>query len=199
VPRYTAQIRCSGCGLIPARCLCDHLPRVALPFRLLVLQHWKESRKPTNTARLLARVVAGGSIVTVAKPERPWTPELLGPAGETRVVLFPSPGAEVVGREHLEAWSARPTCLVLIDGTWRQAGRIARRAEGVAELPQVALPAGPPSRWPVRRAPRADQLCTFEALVPLVALEPKLAAARALEAAFRQVVAAQRVGAAARA
>ncbi len=48
-------------------------------------------------------------------------------------------------------WSQRPPCLILVDGTWRQAGRIVRRADGVADLPRVSLPHGGPSRWRVRR------------------------------------------------
>jgi DTW domain-containing protein YfiP len=212
LPRYTSQIRCPGCRLIPSRCLCEKLPRVRLPWRLLVLQHLKEGRKPTNTARLLVRVVEDSSIVTVAKPERPWTPRLLEPvpgllepASEQCVLLFPSPGATLLDRAQLAEWSARPTCVVLVDGSWRQAGRIARRAEGLAELPHVTLPPGPPSRWAIRRAPRGDQLCTFEALVRLVELGARggdaalQEAARELERAFQLVLSAQQVDAVARA
>lgn len=197
MPRRTRQIRCEGCGLIPERCLCRQLARVRLPWRLLVLQHRRETRKPTNTARLLVRAVEDASLVTVATRERPWTPELLGPSGERRVLLFPAPDAAVVTPEELRSWREVPTCVVLVDGTWRQAGRIARREEGVAVLPRFQIPPGGPSRWPVRRAPRPDQLSTFETLVRLVALDPELDAERELESAFRTLVAAQRSDAAA--
>ena len=191
MPRRTKQIRCSGCGLIPERCLCRELPRVQLPWRLLVLQHRRESSKPTNTARLLVRAVEDAALVTVATRERPWSPELLGPAGERRLLVFPSPGAAVVTRAEVRSWSEAPTCVVLVDATWRQAGRIARREAGVAELPRFELPPGAPSRWPVRRAPRPDQLSTFEAFVRLVALDPGLDPERALESAFLRLVQAQ--------
>jgi DTW domain-containing protein YfiP len=179
--------------LIPERCLCEKLPRVRLPWRLLVLQHRREARKPTNTARLLVRAVEDASLVTVATRERPWRPELLGPRDERRLLLFPEAGATLVTREELATWRERPTCVVLVDGTWRQAGRIARRAEGVVELPRFQLPPGGPSRWPTRRAPRIDQLSTFETFVRLVALDPELDAERALESAFVRLVAAQQV------
>jgi DTW domain-containing protein YfiP len=177
--------------VIPSRCICALLPRVQLPWRVLVLQHRREACKPTNTARLLARTVEGCSIVQVTTRERSWTPTLLGPEDEERWVLFPSTEAPPVERRHLERWSQRPTCLILVDGSWRQAGRIVRRAAGVVDLPRVSLPPGGPSRWPIRRAPRPDQLCTFEALVRLVALQPELAAAHELERAFQVVLAAQ--------
>lgn len=191
MPRRTKQVRCEGCGLIPERCLCAQLPRVPLPWRLLVLQHRREARKPTNTARPLVRAVANASLVTVATRERPWSRSLLGPAGERRVLLHPGPGASVVTREELRSWREVPTCVVVVDGTWRQAGRIARRKEGLLELPRFELPPGGPSRWTARRAPRPDQLCTFETLVRLVALDPGLDPARELESAFLRLVAAQ--------
>lgn len=191
MPRRTKQVRCDGCGLIPGRCLCAQLPRLRLPWRLLVLQHRRETRKPTNTARLLVRAVEGAALVTVATRERPWSRSLLGPAGERRVLLYPGPGASVVTRDEMRSWRERPTCVVLVDGTWRQAGRIARREEGVAELPRLELPPGGPSRWPMRRAPRPDQLSTFETFVRLVALDPGLDPARELESAFLRLLAAQ--------
>jgi DTW domain-containing protein YfiP len=191
MPHRTRQIRCIGCGLIPGRCICKELPRVRLPWRVLVLQHRREAHKPTNTARLLARTVENCSIVQVTTRDRSWSPALLGPEDEVRWVLFPSTGAPPVERRHLEEWSQRPTCLILVDGSWRQAGRIVRRATGLADLPHLSLPLGPPSRWPIRRAPRSDQLCTFEALVRLVALQPERAAAHELERAFQIVLAAQ--------
>jgi len=191
MPRRTMQIRCPGCGLIPERCLCGQLPRVRLPWRLLVLQHRREFGKPTNTARLLVRSVENASLVTVATRERPWTPELLGPRDERRLLLFPDAGASVVTRDEVRSWSERPTCVVLIDGAWRQAGRIARRADEVAEMQRFQLPAGAPSRWPTRRAPRPDQLSTFETLVRLIAIDPELDAARVLESTFLRLVSAQ--------
>ncbi len=189
--RHTTQTRCAGCGLIPLRCLCNRLPRVQLPWRLLVLQHGKEMHKPTNTARLLARTIENCSIVPFATRERPWNASLLGPPSERYVVLFPAKEAQVLDRARLQSFAEQPTCLILLDGTWRQARRMVRRAAGVATLPRVTLPAGGPSRWRIRVAPRADQLCTFETIVRLAALLPESMAAGELERAFQLVLAAQ--------
>jgi DTW domain-containing protein YfiP len=68
-----------------------------------------------------------------------------------------------------------------------------RRADGVAQLPRVKLPPGGPSRWPARRAPRPDQLCTFETVVRLVALASSRYRVEAaeLERSYQWLLAAQ--------
>ena len=179
--RRTHQQRCRGCGLIPSRCICERLPRVRLPWPIVGLQHRKEIHKPTNTARLLPRVSEGCSLVTIALRGRPWSVELLGESPEKFVVLFPSADAAQLDAERLDALAASNHGIILLDGSWRQAGRMVRRAAGVSTLPRVTLPPGGPSRWPARQAPRPDQLCTFEALVRLVALAPHRSGAEAAE------------------
>ncbi len=155
------------------------------------MQHGKESGKPTNTARLLVRTVVNSVIVPFARRGEPWAASQLGPEHEQRFVLFPGPDARTIDREWLLALRERPCALVLLDGTWRQAGRMVRRAAGIDELERVALPAGAPSRWRIRQAPRADQLCTFETVVRLAALLGEPPAAEALERAFQVVLDAQ--------
>lgn len=189
--RHSHATRCDGCGLLAGRCICSELPRVRLPFRLLVVRHWKEALKPTNTARLLAKVVEPCTLEALGRPDAPWRAERLGAAGERRLVLFPGPESTMVERAQLAAWLSAPLCFVLLDGSWRQAARMVRRAAGIAELPRVMLPAGPPSRWPIRRAARLDQLCTFETVVRLATLLPDHAAATELERAYQLILAAQ--------
>lgn len=187
--RRTRQRRCGGCGLIPARCLCATLPRVRLPFRLVLLQHPKEGGKPTNTGRLLERVVEGCERLVVASRAPPWPEEAPGGPVEERWLLFPDVSARVAEPAALRDWLARRACLVVVDATWRGAARIAARTRGVRELPRVALPAGTDSCWPIRRAPRPGQLCTFESVVRFAGLLPDPAPAAALAAAWERIVA----------
>ncbi len=191
MPRHTQQPRCAGCGLIPARCLCAKLPTTTLPFRLAIVQHGKEAGKPTNTARLVARVVRETRLLPFAQRGAPWTADRLGGGDVERFVLYPAADAVPLDHHWWRARAPRITELILLDGTWRQAGRLGRRAEGIATLPRLALPAGPPSRWRIRSAPRADQLCTFEAVVRLAALCTDAETAAVLERAFEMILGAQ--------
>jgi len=202
--RRSGQPRCEGCGVIAPRCICARLPRVALPFRLVVVQHGKERSKPTHTARLLPRVLERCTIVTYATRARPWSPALLDDAtrgardgdapDERRVLLFPDADATPLDRATAASWGETPHCLVVIDGSWRQAGRIARKGDGLRELPRFALPPGAASRWSVRRAPRPAAVATFDAIVRVAELLPDRGTAAALARAWELLLDAQLVG-----
>lgn len=57
----------------------------------------------------------------------------------------------------------RPSRLVLLDGTWRQARALLRANPLLQGLPRWALPDPPPSRYAIRRAHRPGQRSTLEA------------------------------------
>jgi DTW domain-containing protein YfiP len=198
--RRSGAPRCEGCGVIVPRCICARLPRVALPFRLVVVQHGKERAKPTNTARLLPRVIERCTIVTYATHLRPWSPALLDAGcngathdarAERRLLLYPDADATPLDHATAASWGDSPHCLVVLDGSWRQAGRLARKADGVRELPRVALPPGAPSRWTVRRAPRPEAVATFDAIVRVAELLPDRGTAAALARAWELLLDAQ--------
>jgi DTW domain-containing protein YfiP len=57
---------------------------------------------------------------------------------------------------------------VILDGTWHQCSRMARRAPVIEAMPHLTLPPGSPSRWGVRTPPNPAAVCTFEAATRLV-------------------------------
>jgi DTW domain-containing protein YfiP len=76
-------------------------------------------------------------------------------------LLFPAEDALPLAR-----WkdSALPLTLIVPDGTWSQASRARRRVAGLAELPCVTLPEGPPSGYGLRHTVGAGRLSTMEAI-----------------------------------
>ena len=66
------------------------------------------------------------------------------------------PAGELVGD--------RPTTLVVPDGNWRQARRMATNEAPLARLVAVRLPEGPTRRFELRKHPQAERLSTFEAI-----------------------------------
>lgn len=81
-------------------------------------------------------------------------------------VLYPredaTPLAEVLERHGSAAG------FVVLDGTWHQCSRMARRVPIVQGLPCVSLPDGPPSVWGVRTQHDARGLSTLEAAARLL-------------------------------
>jgi DTW domain-containing protein YfiP len=191
VVRRTSRLRCVICGLIDVRCICSGLDRCRLPWRLVIVQHGKEGAKPTNTARLLAAVVLHSRLLPFATRTTPWSRERLGAADEPRFLLHPGEDATPLDRARVSELARIGGALVIVDGSWRQSGRMVRRGDGLRELPRFALPAGPPSRWTVRRAPRAGFVSTLESVVRLAALLDDPEPHRVLEATLLRLLAAQ--------
>jgi hypothetical protein len=82
-----------------------------------------------------------------------------------------------------------PSTLVAIDGTWAHAKRLYRENGWLRALPHVRLQPAQPSRYRIRREPRADYVSTLEAIVEaLRVLEPEHARLDELLAAFDRMI-----------
>lgn len=118
------------------------------------MAHHVEAKRSTNTARLACRLL-GAELVLRGLRGTPASPGDRPPDGA--LVLFPS------GRRAIApADAGRP--LLVPDGSWAQAKRLARFDPLLAGAEEVALPAGPPSRYLLRREPSPASLSTFEAI-----------------------------------
>lgn len=159
-------------------CECASLPRLETATEVVVVMHRLEHFKSTNTGRLAVRLLARSSLVVRTEPAPP-------AAIEGAYVLFPHATAMP-----LEAARARGVrTLVVPDGTWHQAGRIARRDPLCVGLPRVVLASTRPSAYGLRASQRPDALCTLEAIAEaLRVLEGDDVADRMHEALARWVV-----------
>jgi DTW domain-containing protein YfiP len=168
--------RCRGCGLTPCLCLCGEITPLSTRTRLLLLVHRVEAFKPTNTARLAVRSLSNTTLVRCGEEGSEEPP----PSSQRRLVLFPAPGARPL-REG-EGRDGEPLELIVPDGTWTQARRIARRHPWAQGAELVCLPEGESTRYDLRRNVRPGGLCTFEAVARALAvvespeLEPGLLA-----------------------
>lgn len=167
--------RCPRCHLHLAHCFCPWLPEPpwTLPGgrELVVVRHWKEARKPTSTGVLAATALQPSRVLDYGDWDRPWQPEALPLDGAA--LLFP--GNDDCPSEPLSPENA-PQRLIVIDGTWPQARRMARRVPGFKSLPrrEIHQPARPVPRL---RTPHADWArATIEAIADAVAVlgDPEL-------------------------
>lgn len=154
------QARCERCALPPASCLCQFAAPLELRTRVIVVMHRREVHKTTNTARLVPLALANSRVCVMGLAEDRVELESAAATWSRARLLFPSDDALELEPAPAEA----PITLVVPDGNWRQAHKLARREPLLAELPRVRLPAGPPSRYALRKHPDPRFLATFEAL-----------------------------------
>jgi DTW domain-containing protein YfiP len=167
--------------------LCAEVPRLELSTRVVLIMHHREVSKTTATGPLALRALADGCLCVHGEPGNllDLRPEHVP---DRRVLLlFPREDAQVLSRELLDR-DPRPVTLLVPDGNWRQASRAARRIPGVAQAECVVLAAGAPTRYRLRREPKAGGLATFEAIARALGVLESLAVQQQLEALFERMV-----------
>lgn len=153
--------RCARCGMHLRLCLCAELQPLDVRTRVIVLASAREAPQATNTGRLVPLALTGGELRVRSRGTTTLRDEELGEPARRTLLLFPEAGARALGREPLDPLEIT---LVVPDGTWRAARRMAAREPALARLERVRLPAGPPSRYRLRSHPHTDCLATFEAV-----------------------------------
>ena len=184
--RKSSRPRCPVCGLHLELCVCAGLPVRDLATDFVVVQHNRERNKPTSTGPVTAAVLrapilnygAQGEVFDSRELERPDT---------DYYVLYPIEGAAVVDDASTRPAPGRRRCFVILDGTWHQCSRMARRAPKIPDLPHLTLPPGPPSRWGVRTPPHPGAVCTFEAATRVVEILHGPATAAPMTAFFAEL------------
>jgi len=143
-------------------CLCSELPELTLATRIALVIHHIETHKSTNTGRLLARIVHGVDVRVRGERGGP----VRSPLSGRRLVLYPEERART-----LTAADASPDLVLVVpDGTFGQARRMINRDPDIAGAEIVQLPAGPPSRYGLRRSPVEGKLSTFEAVARAIGI-----------------------------
>ncbi len=155
---------CPRCFLRHEICLCEAIPTLRTCCRVLVVRHWVESWRATNTGRLVHRAVEGTVLVDHGRPGFVLEQGDL-PLVDGACLLFPETDSAA------PPWTGGcPELLVVVDGTWSQARRMVRRVPGLAQLPRLSLPPGaePPRR--IRRSPFPGARSTIEAVAAALSL-----------------------------
>ena len=177
--------RCPRCSLPPRWCVCDLVPSVETRLAVHVLIHRGEHHKPSSTGKLVARTVkaaachvyqretrfhaaAGFPAETIAPDQELW---ILHPSGE------PLPAVNAADE------TRRPHILML-DGTWRQAGEMLRACEGIGRCVRLPDATPEPSRYWLRDQPEPSHLSTAEALMAVFRAAGEAAAERRLRLHF---------------
>jgi DTW domain-containing protein len=180
-------LRCPRCRLHTDLCACDLMVPLSVATKVLLVAHWAEIRKPTNTGQLAVACLQDATLCLRGREDVPNDPVAWAPS-TTPLLLFPTPDAE-----SLDTWRAKhvnvpSVTLIVPDGTWRQAKRIRRRVPGLDQIQAVKLPASEGSDYRLRRAHLDERLATMEAIAQALGILEGPAVGERLMHVFRAVV-----------
>jgi DTW domain-containing protein YfiP len=158
-----AKPRCPRCRLHLDLCVCALSPALDLQTKVVVIMHYAEERRKSNSGRLAGLVLRNSEVHVRGRRDRPAPPSSpdLYP---NRLLLFPGPTSQELNEELLSRLP-RPLTLLAADGNWNQASHMVKREPLMKEALRVHLPAGDLTRYRLRRAQQEEhRICTFEAL-----------------------------------
>jgi len=148
--------RCPRC-LYPLRtCVCAAIPALRPRTRIVILRHYSEAHRASNSGRLAHLALAGSVLVDHGAPlggTAAPIPDLTG-----AWLLFPE------GEPRDTAPVPPPAQLVVLDATWAQARRMYRKIGELRGLPILRLPDAPMPAERMRASPGPGRVSTIEAI-----------------------------------
>ena len=164
-PTQPSRPICVACQRPCRACICRWIAPTANLTDVLLLQHPLEVGNAKNSLQLLALSLVRRTVI-VGEQFAPYVLERLLDASASdcvqSVLLYPdAPG---LPSPAITFDPDRPLRLVALDATWRKSRKMLALNPALQALPRLALQAPPPSRYLVRKAHRAGQLSTLEAV-----------------------------------
>ena len=183
--RGSNVLRCDACLLAQPTCICSAKPDITCRSAFCFLVYKGEAYKPSNSGRLIADVAPDNHAFLWQRTVH--DPALLALLADPRyapMVVFPHAYADDHRKLHspleLDAVQAGKIPLfVMLEGTWREAKRMFK-SPYLASLPVLGIEPQQSSRYLMRDAALAHQLCTAEVGIEVLRLAQEHAAADAL-------------------
>ena len=173
------------CWLRFELCYCALVQPIHTKTKISIVMHSAERYKTSGTARLLELLLSNSTVYQVGLKDEPFTALLPDRAGTKRLLLFPDPSAPELTESYCKELGEN-LHLIIPDGTWPQAKRIARHKERLGDPINVRI-APAQTEYRLRRNLRSGTLCTAEAVAyALGALEGQLVEDKILEL-FREM------------
>jgi DTW domain-containing protein YfiP len=161
--------------------------RIQTTTRVFVIMHVRESRRPSNSGRLIPMALTEGEVRLRGRGRKPTPTDGMVEPGRRSLLLFPYDDAPSLTEALVDA-DPRPITLIVPDGSWSQARRVGLREPALAGMQRVALQRGPPSRYRLRHNPDPERISTCEAVARALDIIEGPAARAHLETALTAMV-----------
>lgn len=167
--RGKSVIRCEDCQLASYACICQWRPTLNSRSEFVLLMHRDEVLKPTNTGRLIADVLPAHTHAFCWSRTEPDVNllALLRDPQRRCLIVFPEEAndAAATSRELVSVLpdDDRINTFILLDGTWKQSGRMFHLSRWLDSYACVVLPDGDGRGYAVRKSHQDNYLSTAEA------------------------------------
>lgn len=161
-----ARPTCLACFRPSAHCVCNLLKVFTAHCNILILQHPHERRKYYSTAKLVQRSIQNSRLLRGVEFDASRLAAELSAKGGASYLLFPGDDSASCEDLHLELSDT----VVVLDGTWSEAGKILRRNPILQNLPKVSFKQNLVSQYKIRKQPKPTYLSTLESITQFLKL-----------------------------
>lgn len=157
--------RCPGCLLTPDLCACALRPERVSQAAFCLIMFDSEPLKPSNTGRLIADVLPGSTHAFLWSRTEP-DPALLAllddPAYQPFLIFPDCEKAPQRVIHQIAPEAGKRPLFILLDGTWREARRMANKSPYLDRFPVLSVRPEQLSTYGMRVAAHDQHLCTAE-------------------------------------
>ncbi len=161
---------CLACLRPTLTCCCRYILPFDPKIRFVILIHVREAQKRIATGRLSHLCLQNSLLLNGYDytHDRRVNTLLENPALHS-VVLYPGKNSENLSALSLEKRKTlfptnKELVVFVVDGTWTTARKTMQRSENLISLPRICFEPSSPSRFRIRRQPRAECFSTVEAI-----------------------------------
>lgn len=187
------QGTCKECELPVAECKCSETLNITTDIQIWLLTHENESTRPTNTGQLIKDALPDNTEIfywsRVSPPEELLS--LLKDEAYYPILVFPVENdnstrltAESLNDTLLLDMGHKKAAFLILDGTWKEARKILRKSDYLADLPFLPLENLEKTRYTLRRNKDIDHICTIEVAIELFKLSGEEELANGLNRIF---------------
>lgn len=154
---------CPGCALHMNLCICAGIPKLNLRTRVSLIVHAKELKRTTNTGRLAIQALTNSKMRIRGEGKEPVDLSDLLSDDYFSVLFFPTDDAVELSAEYVQAID-RPIQLIVPDGNWRQASKVASRHRELAHLPRIKISQKNTAQFFLRKESSEEGMATLQAV-----------------------------------
>ncbi len=169
--RGKSVVRCQACQLAVRACICEWRPEVQISCDIVLLMHREELFKPTTTGRLIADIFPNQTHIFCWQRTEPDSRllEMLHEPHRINLLVFPdqtesaNSNRVMIDENFLQSHRGKKITFILLDGTWKQSGRMFHLSRWLDNIPSVFLPDVVAKSYAVRKSHLTHYLSTAEA------------------------------------
>ena len=166
----TKRKTCEKCKRPIKVCFCERISVIENQWPITILQYFKESKHPLNTANIAELSLTNCKIhLTNNENYKEQIKTLIQPTPNQALLIYPDKDSTPI--EKIDTNETRP--LIFLDGTWRKTRRLLYESPELDQLPKVSISPDMISRYKIRKAPSPESLSTLEAIVHVLSVLEK--------------------------